>query len=231
MSVKIMGLVWDADLPRDEKYVAIAYADHAAHDGTSIFPSVGMVSWKTGYSERSVQSITKKLIKKGILIPCGQHPRYGTNMYRIDINRLPERTPYRGVQNLQGGAEFAGGGVQNATKGGANSAPKPSLNHQVNHQNKYIEPDPDKIVEIKTAVAGISKTPLWFETEEQYTNAAYALAGWEASIEQIEKFPEWWRSNGHYSGKPALKSILGEWRNYTNGNTLSKGKRASWTPA
>ena len=44
MSVKIMGLVWDSCLPRDEKFVALAYADHASHDGSGIFPSVNLIA-------------------------------------------------------------------------------------------------------------------------------------------------------------------------------------------
>ncbi len=33
MSGKISGMVWDADLPRNLKYVLLAYADHADHEG------------------------------------------------------------------------------------------------------------------------------------------------------------------------------------------------------
>jgi hypothetical protein len=45
-----MGLVWDSDLERDEKYVLLAYADHADHTGRSIYPGDPLVAYKTGYS-------------------------------------------------------------------------------------------------------------------------------------------------------------------------------------
>ena len=68
MSVKIMGLVWDLDLPQNEKFVLLAYADHADHNGNNIFPAVSTIAEKTGYSERSIQGITRSLEEKGYLI-------------------------------------------------------------------------------------------------------------------------------------------------------------------
>lgn len=120
MSVKAMALVWDMKLPQGEKLVLLAYADHAAHDGSSIYPAVSTIAEKTGYSERSVQTITRTLEEKGLLIDDGKGPK-GTNKWRL------------GVQNLRG-AESAG--VQNGTSGGAvvaeeggavAIAPEPSL--------------------------------------------------------------------------------------------------------
>ncbi len=88
-----MGLVWDADLPRDEKYILLSYADHADHSGDSVFPSVPLMEWKTGYSVRQIQRITKKLVEKEILVEAGES-RYGTNYYQIDLEKLPPREPF-----------------------------------------------------------------------------------------------------------------------------------------
>ena len=85
MSVKIMGLVWDLDLESNKKFVLLAYADHASHDGTSIYPSIELIAKKTGYHERSVQRITKELSEAGYLIQNGQGPR-GTNKWKIPLN-------------------------------------------------------------------------------------------------------------------------------------------------
>lgn len=93
MSVKVMGLVWDSDLPRDQKFVLLAYADHAEHDGTNVFPSIPKIAWKTGYSERQIQRITNDLIAAGILAQMGES-RYGTNLYRINIMALPGRDDF-----------------------------------------------------------------------------------------------------------------------------------------
>jgi len=90
MSVKVMGMVWDADLARDEKYILLAYADHADHEGRNVFPSIMRIARKTGYTTRSVQLITKKLIEMGILIPTGVGPKR-TNRYIISLAKLREK--------------------------------------------------------------------------------------------------------------------------------------------
>src|SRR3972149_2670595 len=98
MSVIIMGLVWEANLPQREKLILLAYADHADHEGNNVYPSIGLIAWKTGYSNRSVQRITQTLVEKGIMIPSGES-QYGTNKYKIDVSRLPKLAPYgRGVR-------------------------------------------------------------------------------------------------------------------------------------
>ena len=65
-----MALVWDLDneiIDREEKYVLLAYTDHADHDGKNMFPSIELICNKTGYKERSVQAITRSLEEKGFL--------------------------------------------------------------------------------------------------------------------------------------------------------------------
>ena len=68
MSGKVSGWVWDTNLPQNEKYVLLAYADHADHEGNNIFPSVELIARKTGYSHRSVQRIVKKLVEKNYML-------------------------------------------------------------------------------------------------------------------------------------------------------------------
>jgi DnaD/phage-associated family protein len=93
MSALVMGLVWE--LPetqlfgRAEKYILLAYADHADSYGKNIYPSIDLVSKKTFYEERSVQSTTRRLESMGLLIDDGIGPR-GTNRWRIPISFLPD---------------------------------------------------------------------------------------------------------------------------------------------
>src|SRR5262245_34554935 len=67
MSAKIMGRVWDLDLPHAEMLVLLAMADHADHNGENIRPAVGLIAWKTGYSERQVHRIMRDLTKSGLI--------------------------------------------------------------------------------------------------------------------------------------------------------------------
>lgn len=84
MSVKVMGLMWDLELPRNEKFILLAYADHANHEGKNVFPSVKLIAKKTGYDHRSVQRITRKLENRGLLLEDGKGPK-GTKRWRIPI--------------------------------------------------------------------------------------------------------------------------------------------------
>lgn len=94
MSGKITGIVWESDLPQNEKFVLLAYADHADHDGNNIFPSIALIAWKTGYSERNIKRIKKDLITKKYILETGIKAS-GTPVYRINIELLP-MLPQRG---------------------------------------------------------------------------------------------------------------------------------------
>lgn len=136
MSVKAMAWVWDQDMGRDEKLVALAYADHADHNGDNIFPSVDTVSKKTGYSERSVQRITKTLIANGWLIPSGVSDLQ-TNKYSMPIGGGDKMTPpiHGGAgrgDKMTGGDKFDKGGVTKLQGGGDIAmTPEPSINHHI----------------------------------------------------------------------------------------------------
>ena len=97
MSVHIMGLVWNCELEQNGKYVLLAYADHADHEGRSIYPSDALVAWKTGYSERQVLRIRLALIEKKIMLRDGTSP-FRTQMYRIDVDALPKRDAFQGAR-------------------------------------------------------------------------------------------------------------------------------------
>lgn len=110
MSVKIMGLVWDLDndiIDREEKYVLLAYTDHADHNGENMYPSIDLICKKTGYKERAAQMITRSLEEKGFLVADGKGPK-GTNKWRYGWG-----AKNAGVQNPeQGGAKSKSEGVQ-----------------------------------------------------------------------------------------------------------------------
>lgn len=69
MSGKAQGWAWDqvVAVPAD-KFVLLAYADHADHWGGNIFPSVGKIAEKTGLSRRQVQYATRRLEDAGMLV-------------------------------------------------------------------------------------------------------------------------------------------------------------------
>jgi hypothetical protein len=88
MSVKVMGYVFDLEgLKPAEKFVLVAYADHADHKGENIYPSIKTIAKKTGYDRRTVQRITRKLEKLEVLIKngTGKGGRSNTTNYSINM--------------------------------------------------------------------------------------------------------------------------------------------------
>lgn len=121
MSVKVMGAVFDIEgLSPTLKFVLLAYADHASHDGTGIWPAVQSIADKTGYSKRTIQNSTKELETLGYMKKIGQH-KSGTNLWRINTPQV-------------GGAGDSPPQVQDVHPPRAGDAPKPSVNHQVNQK-------------------------------------------------------------------------------------------------
>ena len=98
MSAKIIGWVWDANITdKTEKYVLSAYADHADENGGSIYPSVSLIAWKTGHSERYVRTIKARLISKGYMVQYDTS-EFLTPVYRIVKEALPAREKWQPVK-------------------------------------------------------------------------------------------------------------------------------------
>ena len=88
MSVKVMGMVWDAWLPVNEKLVLLAMADHADHEGDNIYPSVRTLHEKTCLGMRQVQRAVHQLEERGVV----RRIRFGggrqTALWQIDLKAL-----------------------------------------------------------------------------------------------------------------------------------------------
>lgn len=96
MSVKVMGAVWGLDLPANEMLVLLAMADHSDHEGNNIYPSIGLIAWKTGYSESQVRRIIKRLVKSQVL--TRQERRGESNLYGIDLSKGAQKEPYNSAK-------------------------------------------------------------------------------------------------------------------------------------
>lgn len=69
MSVRVMSQVWNqSDLEPNHRYVLLAYADAANHDGTEIWPGREAIMRMTGYSLSTVNRITRELVEIGVLV-------------------------------------------------------------------------------------------------------------------------------------------------------------------
>ena len=139
MSVKIMGLVWDLDLPQNLKFVLLAYADHSDHSGRNIFPAVASIAKKTGYSERSVQRITRELESLGYLIADGGQDGGSGITARWYIPKNGDKlTPFKKGDNLSERVTFA------TKKGDTAMSPESSLTIKSTVNNdESVKPEPE----------------------------------------------------------------------------------------
>ena len=85
MSIKLMSLAWDADLPLAEKAVLLCLCDHANDDG-ECWPSMARVARRSSMSERTAQRAIKGLRDKGILTWDDAPGR--SHKFAIDPRRL-----------------------------------------------------------------------------------------------------------------------------------------------
>lgn len=130
MSVKIMGMVWDASLNKNLKFILLAYADHADHEGRNIFPSIETIAKKTGYDERSIQRITTELENIGYLVLDGDERKGGsgnTTLWRIPI-KGDKIAPFKKGDKSAPNSQKR---VTNRAKKGDTMSPDPSLKANV----------------------------------------------------------------------------------------------------
>lgn len=117
-----MGQVWDLDLPANKLLVLLALTDHADHNGDNIHPSMELVAWKTGYSERQVRRIVQGLVKDKIL---AAEKRPGkTTLFTAHLENGKQKEPFK-RSNMVG---------QNVT-------PDIAMSDQVGHS--YVRTTPD----------------------------------------------------------------------------------------
>ena len=131
MSVRIMSAVFAADFSRISekgrvsahalKLLMLALADHAADDGSGVYPSAATMAKKTNLTVRQVRAALAVLRERGLLAAEG-YTEHGTVRYRIVLDALgalaeaeeddaDASTPPEKFAG--GGCKICRGGVQN----------------------------------------------------------------------------------------------------------------------
>jgi len=103
MSAKLMGQVWDLKIDHNYQLVLLALADHASDDGTSIYPGIEYLVWKTGYSERQIKRILKDL-EEAALIICVSHRRGGKGHkteWQLHLSNGVKKSPFNKIKQCQ----------------------------------------------------------------------------------------------------------------------------------
>ena len=170
-----MGLVWDMECPAEwnghqfkpsHKYVLVCYADHADHNGGSIYPAIATIHHKTGYEPRNVQYLTHDLQTMGILIADGQGPR-GTNKWRLSYDATG--TKIQPVQMIRG-ANFAPLQTLQGAKDDQSLGAKPS-------GAKFAPESTEQDIYISILENNFRFCDFWKKLEREIQNATFEIDG------------------------------------------------------
>jgi DnaD/phage-associated family protein len=217
MSALVMGLVWELqespNFGRAEKFVLMAYADHADSNGKNIYPSINLVMKKTFYEERNVQKITRALETLGYLVADGMGP-HGTNRWAIPI-----------TCSSDGGAKIApvqNMGAENAPEENApeENAPKPSVVEVIKPDDRFGAVA-KKLSELTGGALNSLTAGLISEWLPKHTNdwifkaIEMAIAKRAKSEKYVDRILIGWEANGY------PKSRAEQVRGAKNGNTRS----------
>lgn len=99
MSFRLAAMVWELDLPMNEKLVMMALADHADDESFQCWPSQSHLAKKCGCSEDTVMRLVGKLAKKNLLSRARDRRPDGTlgiTRYSLKLGpprKLPDGTP------------------------------------------------------------------------------------------------------------------------------------------
>lgn len=94
MSIKLMSKIWEKDLNHSEQSILIAMADFASDDGSNCYPSVGLLAWKSGYSDRQTTAILKSLVSKKYLTIVKAATNRASTHYKINVENMADKPPY-----------------------------------------------------------------------------------------------------------------------------------------
>ena len=92
MSIKLMSVVWELNLPPGEKLVLLALADQANDEGTHCWPSGATISKRSGQNERTVRRALRSLEGKGHLT-CNERRGTSTNYVVHPGHHAPQTIP------------------------------------------------------------------------------------------------------------------------------------------
>jgi len=87
--------IWNSDLPRDEKFLALALANHCDRTGMNAYPSQKTLARETSYSVQQVRVILRKLERRGVAVEIEKPGRRTQRNYKIVTSSLPIRSQSR----------------------------------------------------------------------------------------------------------------------------------------
>lgn len=231
MSWKISGQVWEIKLPANKLIVMLALADHADHEGNNVFPSISLVAWKTGYSERQVQRIIKSLIKDGLLEETkrpGQTTLYSINLSKGMPKEKHEPSKTKPRQNVTPDTAMSPHPRHNSVTPTPDIAMSPEQSNEPSSNQKKHPPEKPSPADVDAAVFD---TPMQQVVKRFETRGVFVPLTWTQAIDAAitdDGLPEVLAciDIALQRGKPTWSYVEGVLRNRRNERALEDQKRA-----
>jgi len=193
MSVRQMTLVWEHSQAKGSGLlILLAIADIANDDGTGCYAGIEKLAKKVRLSERSVRYIIKKLEEMGELEIERRASRYGTNVYRVTVQRgnpLPEaKIAYRKPIASEERQPIASLERQPIAP---NTLVKPSVNPSVKTQDD----DEPLFYAVGRLLFKLERNEITKQIRYRVGKATRAIAEIDpdATAKSIERFVAWWK--------------------------------------
>lgn len=128
LSIELMSRVWKLDLLTQDKFILLAFADHADDSGFC-YPSLARVAWKCGLSKDTVRRALARLVVAG-LVQIEQkgnglgHP----SQYRLIVDKGSNLQPFTAKGSQLAAQRVATRGAKGSTAMLPESSLEPSLN-------------------------------------------------------------------------------------------------------
>lgn len=90
-----MSEVWHRDVNGADQSLLLALADWADDDGSSIYPSIRRIAWKTGISVSAIKRRMSRLRQLGVLLVVSKGGgKFKTTEYALNLAILPAKKPF-----------------------------------------------------------------------------------------------------------------------------------------
>lgn len=188
MSVKLIGLVLETDLPSSEKLLLLVLADAASEEGVC-WPRQSVLAARSSLSDRSVRRILDELRARG-LVDWDQRGLHRSNVYTIDVDLL---SGLAGADTVTGPGSpertGASGQERSPTSGQERTSTSGLMNRK---ETRNLEPSSndgrDEIFETVSEVCGIDwRDRMTSSQRGQINKATKELRAIEATPEEIRR--------------------------------------------
>ena len=169
MSVKVINACKSVDVPPTAKLVLFMLAEHAHDDGSNAFPSVGLIAWETGLSERAVRNSLRTLEGAGVIEVAAKSTRRRPTTYRVVPWRGVQRPPYDADEAPTSGGHTVPAGGHHVPPGG-HVVPLEGHHMPPNRQGTVTEPPEEKT--LPTTSVGTPIVEIVSETSETHLHPA-----------------------------------------------------------